>query len=332
MAHVSAEEAYYVVLRTVVAGKQTNWAVMGHMAQLRQLMGVSDDLHKQYMEQIQADPHVCAINGSQPPAPKRQRTSAPPAPAATAAAARPAVQQKPKPKPPSRLSEPGYAAPLPPAPPPAPVVTYGLPNRMAPHEDPHRLVGQRVAITQEDDSTLEGMVVDYNAADGTHFVICNLGMPDEAGDALPLVEYPDACQILGPHPDYVSPIPPAPAAHVSMPPPAARPRTSSYSGAAGGGSASKQKQRKPPTVRTGGAAGGGASGAVRLGAPPYSAAGLEARLAVADIPELANMLSAISRKERSIMAELEAAGLMDEELSRSVMEREELVRQVCAAH
>lgn len=89
---------------------------------------------QQYMEQIQADPHVCAINGSQPPAPKRQRTSAPPAPAATAAAARPAVQQKPKPKPPSRLSEPGYAAPLPPAPPPAPVVTYGLPNRMAPHD------------------------------------------------------------------------------------------------------------------------------------------------------------------------------------------------------
>eukprot|EP00883_Tetradesmus_obliquus_P002200 jgi/Sobl393_1/12348/SZX59907.1 len=255
MAHVSAEEAYYVVLRTVVAGKQTNWAVMGHMAQLRQLMGVSDDLHKQYMEQIQADPHVCAINGSQPPAPKRQRTSAPPAPAATAAAARPAVQQKPKPKPPSRLSEPGYAAPLPPAPPPAPVVTYGLPNRMAPHEDPHRLVGQRVAITQEDDSTLEGMVVDYNAADGTHFVICNLGMPDEAGDALPLVEYPDACQILGPHPDYVSPIPPAPAAHVSMPPPAARPRTSSYSGAAGGGSASKQKQRAAAAAAA--AAGGG---------------------------------------------------------------------------
>lgn len=90
-----------------------------------------------------------------------------------------------------------------------------------------------------------------------------------------------------------------------MPPPAARPRTSSYSGAAGGGSASKQKQRKPPTVRTGGAGGGGASGggssAVRLGAPPYSAAGLEARLAVADIPELANMLSAISRKERRLV-------------------------------
>jgi hypothetical protein len=53
----------------------------------------------------------------------------------------------------------------------------------------------RVAITQEDDSTLEGMVVDYNADDNTHFVICNLGTPDEAGDALPLVEYPDACQV-----------------------------------------------------------------------------------------------------------------------------------------
>jgi hypothetical protein len=86
-----------------------------------------------------------------------------------------------------------------------------------------------------------------------------------------------------------------------MPPPAARPRTSSYSGPAGGGSASKQKQRKPPTVRTGGGGGGGSgggTGAVRLGAPPYNAAGLEARLAVADLPELANMLSAISRKER----------------------------------
>jgi hypothetical protein len=64
-----------------------------------------------------------------------------------------------------------------------------------PIADPHRLVGMRVAITQEDDSTLEGMVVDYNADDNTHFVICNLGTPDEAGDALPLVEYPDACQV-----------------------------------------------------------------------------------------------------------------------------------------
>jgi hypothetical protein len=113
-------------------------------------------------------------------------------------------------------------------------------------------------------------------------------------------------QILGPHPDYVSPVPPAPVAHMSMPPPAARPRTSSYSGAAGGGGSSKQKQRKPPTVRTGGPGGGGGggggsgggTGAARLGAPPYNAAGLEARLAVADLPDLANMLSAISRKER----------------------------------
>jgi hypothetical protein len=57
---------------------------------------------------------------------------------------------------------------------------------------------------------------------------------------------------------------------------------------------------------------------------------LEARLAVADIPELANMLAAISRKERGIMAELEAAGLLDDALSRSVMERETLVGQICA--
>lgn len=57
---------------------------------------------------------------------------------------------------------------------------------------------------------------------------------------------------------------------------------------------------------------------------------LDARLPLADIPELCNMLTAISKRERFIMAELEAAGLVDEALSRSVMEREELVRQVTA--
>lgn len=68
--------------------------------------------------------------------------------------------------------------------------------------------------------------------------------------------------------------------------------------------------------------------------PPVSALcaqqALEARLAVADLPELCNMLTAISKRERAIMAELEGAGLVDEALSRSVMEREELVRQITA--
>jgi hypothetical protein len=59
-------------------------------------------------------------------------------------------------------------------------------------------------------------------------------------------------------------------------------------------------------------------------------AALESRLAVADIPELCHMLTAISKRERAIMADMEAAGLMDEALSRSVMEREELVRQITA--
>lgn len=57
---------------------------------------------------------------------------------------------------------------------------------------------------------------------------------------------------------------------------------------------------------------------------------LDARLPLADIPELCNILTAISKRERFIMAELEAAGLVDEALSRSMMEREELVRQVTA--
>lgn len=64
--------------------------------------------------------------------------------------------------------------------------------------------------------------------------------------------------------------------------------------------------------------------------PPFNQAALDARLPQADLPELQNMLAAISRKERAIMVELEQAGLLDEELSRSVMDREELVRQICA--
>lgn len=142
-----------------------------------------------------------------------------------------------------------------------------------------------------------------------------------------------AAQDLGPHPNYVSPIPPAIPA---MPPPAARPRNS-YGGAAApaarpGGSkavsgAAGQKARPKTTVRlTGGVSGS----AARLGTAPYNPQALDARLAVADLPELCNMLTAISKRERTIMAEMEAAGLVDEALSRNVMEREELVRQITA--
>ncbi|KAF8063687.1 hypothetical protein HT031_003542 [Scenedesmus sp. PABB004] len=282
------------------------------MAQLRQLMGVSDDLHKQYMEAIAADPDVCAINGSQPPPPKRQKTG----PGGPRGAA-PGGKARPRP---GRSSDAAYAPPPP---------TYGLPHRIAPSQDPHGLVGCRVNIIQEDDSVMEGMVVDFTPSTGAHYVLVGLGTPDEAGDALPLLEYPESYQNLGLHPDYVPPAPPAMPA--SMPPPAARPRTSSYSGAGGsggGGGARAPKQRKQPTVRGAGGGGGGGGGGGRLGAAPFNPAALDARLVVADLPELANMLAAISRKERAILAEMEAAGLVDEELSRSVMQRDELVRQV----
>lgn len=127
-----------------------------------------------------------------------------------------------------------------------------------------------------------------------------------------------------------------------MPPPASRPRNS-YGGAAapggggsrpGGGGGSKpaggmpgggQKSRPKTTVRP-----SGGPGSSKLGPAPWNQTSLDARLAVADLQELSNMLTAISKKERAIMAEMEAAGLSDEQLSRSVMEREELVRQVCA--
>jgi hypothetical protein len=94
------------------------------------------------------------------------------------------------------------------------------------------------------------------------------------------------------------------------------------SGAAG------QKARPKTTVRSAGS--GVSSGAARLGTAPYNPQALDARLVVADLPELCTMLTAISKRERTIMAELEAAGLVDEALSRSVMEREELVRQITA--
>lgn len=139
-------------------------------------------------------------------------------------------------------------------------------------------------------------------------------------------------QNLGTHPEYVSPL----SAHGAsgMPPPAARPRAGSLGGGGGGGGGARSssgalKQRKGPTVRGAAAAGGGGG---RLGQPPWPQGMLDARLAVADLSEMENMLMAISRRERAIMAELEAAGFNDEELSRSIMERDQLARQLQAAH
>lgn len=61
--------------------------------------------------------------------------------------------------------------------------------------DPHGLVGKRVNIIQEDDSTVEGMIVDWNPSDQTHVVLVGMGTADEACEPLPLVEYPDAYQV-----------------------------------------------------------------------------------------------------------------------------------------
>jgi hypothetical protein len=58
-AHVSAEEAYYVVLRTVVAGKQTNWVSGVQLLQIpsmgRQLCALvhsSQELCQQHLAQF----------------------------------------------------------------------------------------------------------------------------------------------------------------------------------------------------------------------------------------------------------------------------------------
>lgn len=61
--------------------------------------------------------------------------------------------------------------------------------------DPHGLVGRRVNIIQEDDSTVEAMVVDFNRANQHHVVLVP---PDELGEELPLAEYPESYQVRRP--------------------------------------------------------------------------------------------------------------------------------------
>lgn len=63
------------------------------------------------------------------------------------------------------------------------------------HADPHGLVGKRVNIIQEDDSTVEGMVVDFNPGDQTHVVLVHIGTADETCEPLPLVAFSDAYQV-----------------------------------------------------------------------------------------------------------------------------------------
>lgn len=53
-------------------------------------------------------------------------------------------------------------------------------------------MGKRVNIIQEDDSNVEGMIVDYNPVDETHVVLVHIGTADEACEPLPLVEFPAA--------------------------------------------------------------------------------------------------------------------------------------------
>jgi hypothetical protein len=49
-----------------------------------------------------------------------------------------------------------------------------------------------VRLIQEDDSIVDGMVVDWNPADEQHTVCVYVGTPDETCEALPLLGYPDS--------------------------------------------------------------------------------------------------------------------------------------------
>lgn len=53
----------------------------------------------------------------------------------------------------------------------------------------------KVNIIQEDDSTIEGMVVNYDPTSNQHHVVVGLNTPEQAGDDVPLAEYPDAYEV-----------------------------------------------------------------------------------------------------------------------------------------
>lgn len=194
--------------------------------------------------------------------------------------------------------------------------------------EPRTLIGKRISFLQEDDTTTEAIVTDYNSETRQHHVIAYPGTAEETTDWLPLEENPESYTVIGVEPGFGSPQPlllagpPAvPHAVVSPPPPAATFQPPAPK-------VPKRKQPQQPAARP--------HSAGKADLVPYPEAVLKDKLATADTRELGHMLAAISKKEQATMAELDQhAPTMDQELRdslrNSITQRADMVTQLLAA-
>ncbi|GBF87961.1 hypothetical protein Rsub_00673 [Raphidocelis subcapitata] len=220
-----------------------------------------------------------------------------------------------------------------------------LPPKPAPNGDPASIIGVRVTITQEDDSVVEVVVTGYDAATREHFVVPAEDFPGGGSEPLPLLDHPDAYEIVGTEPSLYKPpppppmpaappprpLPPQPAAYAPPPPPApAAPRRqpSGLGGGGGGGGASRSTPKVRPPRPSGGGGGSGSKQSAPKQQPPYDSGYLGARLAVAQYRELGNLLAAIAKKEQQVLQQLESVATVTQEVREDVARRATLVQQL----
>jgi hypothetical protein len=209
------------------------------------------------------------------------------------------------------------------------------------------VIGVRVTIIQEDDSTVEVVIVGYDASTREHLVIPSEEFPGGASEPLPLMDHPEAYEIVGVEPSIYKP-PPPPPAPVAPPPPPPPPRPASQppppapapapaprraaSGFGGGGGGGGGGARSTPKVRpprpSGGSSGGGSKQSAPKQQPPYDQGYLSARLAVAQYRELGNLLTAIAKKEQQVLQQLESVATVTQEVREDVARRATLVQQL----
>ena len=280
------------------------------MRDLRRTLAISDDVHQRMMEEIKLDAGVQALQAGRAPTAR-----APAAAAAAAAAAPPALPPKP-----------------------------------GPGGDPHSIVGLRVTITQEDDSTVEVVVTGYDALTREHLVVPSEDFPGGGSEPLPLMDHPEAYEIVGCEPSLYRPpaaAAPAPAPAPAAPKPAPKPRPAG--GGGGGGGYGGGERPAPSAARRPGGGGGGGGGArstpkvrpprpsgggggskssLPKQQPPYDASYLAARLAVAQPRELGNLLAALARKEQQVLSQLEGVATVTQDVRDGVARRAALVSQL----
>ncbi|KAI8466176.1 MAG: hypothetical protein J3K34DRAFT_524713 [Monoraphidium minutum] len=224
-----------------------------------------------------------------------------------------------------------------------------LPSKPAPDGDPSSIVGLRVNIIQEDDSRVEVVITGYDAAAREHLVVPSEDFPGGAAEPLPLLDHPEAYDIVSIEPSLYKPPPPPPPPAPAAPPPrpapayhpppppaaaAAPPRRQPSglgSGGGGGGGARAAPKVRPPRPSGGSGGGGGSKQSAPKQQPPYDSGYLNARLAVAQHRELGNLLASIAKKEQQVLQQLESVATVTQEVREDVARRAALVLQLQSA-